>query len=307
MRRRRFLELLAGSAAAGALGPVLPSAVAGDGHASRAPRRPWTGRTRRRGRRSPNGCRAACSASTRRWRRPLRSWSSRCRTRTSSATRSGEPRARDGRARGPRARAPTPSPRRAPRTSSAAVDFARAHRLRLVVKGGGHSYHGTSNAPDSLLVWTRAMEDVTLHDAFVPRGCEGKRPAGAGGERRGGRALVSRLRRGDHAGWSVRAGRRMRHGGRRRARAGRRVRELLQAVRHGCGEPARGRGGDRGRGRPDGERLHPPGPLLGAEGRRRPELRRRHPADAADPRAAGDVRCGAADSRGGLRCDRSSG
>lgn len=57
---------------------------------------------------------------------------------------------------------------------SAAVDFARRHRLRLVVKGGGHSYHGTSNAPDSLLVWTRAMDMATLHDAFVPRGCEGR-------------------------------------------------------------------------------------------------------------------------------------
>src|SRR6185312_2925575 len=37
----------------------------------------------------------------------------------------------------------------------AAVNFARRHHLRLVVKGGGHSYQGTSNAPDSLLVWTR--------------------------------------------------------------------------------------------------------------------------------------------------------
>jgi FAD/FMN-containing dehydrogenase len=52
----------------------------------------------------------------------------------------------------------------------AAVDFARTHKLRLVVKGGGHSYKGASNAPDSLLVWTRAMNAVTLHDAFVPRG-----------------------------------------------------------------------------------------------------------------------------------------
>jgi hypothetical protein len=33
----------------------------------------------------------------------------------------------------------------------AAVNFARAHQLRVVVKGGGHSYQGTSNAPDSLL------------------------------------------------------------------------------------------------------------------------------------------------------------
>jgi FAD/FMN-containing dehydrogenase len=53
----------------------------------------------------------------------------------------------------------------------AAVNFAREHDLRLVVKGGGHSYLGTSNAPDSLLVWTRAMRAITLHDAFVPRGC----------------------------------------------------------------------------------------------------------------------------------------
>ena len=37
------------------------------------------------------------------------------------------------------------------------------HRIRLV-KGGGHSYQGTSDAPDSLLVWTRQMNDVRLHD-----------------------------------------------------------------------------------------------------------------------------------------------
>jgi FAD/FMN-containing dehydrogenase len=57
---------------------------------------------------------------------------------------------------------------------AAAVNFARDHNLRLVVKGAGHSYLGTSNAPDSLLVWTRAMNKVTLHDAFVGSGCEGK-------------------------------------------------------------------------------------------------------------------------------------
>ena len=56
----------------------------------------------------------------------------------------------------------------------AGVNFARDHNLRLVVKGTGHSYQGTSNAADSLLIWTRAMNDVALHDAFVPRGCEGK-------------------------------------------------------------------------------------------------------------------------------------
>ncbi len=53
---------------------------------------------------------------------------------------------------------------------AAAVNFAREHNLRLVVKGGGHSYQGTSNAPDSLLVWTRAMDHIELHDNFVPEG-----------------------------------------------------------------------------------------------------------------------------------------
>jgi FAD/FMN-containing dehydrogenase len=55
----------------------------------------------------------------------------------------------------------------------AAVNFAREHNLRLVVKGGGHSYLGTSNAPDSLLVWTRAMNAIALHEGFVPKGLEG--------------------------------------------------------------------------------------------------------------------------------------
>jgi hypothetical protein len=55
----------------------------------------------------------------------------------------------------------------------AAVNFAREHNLRLVVKGGGHSYQGTSNAADSLLIWTREMNAVTVHDAFVGVGCAG--------------------------------------------------------------------------------------------------------------------------------------
>jgi FAD/FMN-containing dehydrogenase len=55
---------------------------------------------------------------------------------------------------------------------AAAVNFARANNLRLAVKGGGHSYQGTSNAPDSLLIWTRRMHDITMHDAFVPQGCD---------------------------------------------------------------------------------------------------------------------------------------
>lgn len=56
---------------------------------------------------------------------------------------------------------------------AAAVDFARVHRLRLAVRGGGHSYKGTSNAAGSLLVWTRRMSEATLHEAFVPQGSAG--------------------------------------------------------------------------------------------------------------------------------------
>ena len=53
----------------------------------------------------------------------------------------------------------------------AGVNFARVNNLRLVVKGTGHSYLGTSNAADSLLIWTRAMNRVEVHEAFIPMGC----------------------------------------------------------------------------------------------------------------------------------------
>jgi FAD/FMN-containing dehydrogenase len=55
-----------------------------------------------------------------------------------------------------------------------AVNFARQNNVRLVVKGGGHSYLGGSNAPDSLLIWTRAMNRIEPHAAFVAVGCSDK-------------------------------------------------------------------------------------------------------------------------------------
>jgi FAD/FMN-containing dehydrogenase len=55
----------------------------------------------------------------------------------------------------------------------AAVNFARENNLRLVVKGGGHSYQGTSSSADSLLIWTRGMNAIALRDAFVGAGCAG--------------------------------------------------------------------------------------------------------------------------------------
>ena len=48
----------------------------------------------------------------------------------------------------------------------AAVEFANEHGVRLVVKGTGHDYLGRSSAPDSLLVWTHGMREVTVHDSF---------------------------------------------------------------------------------------------------------------------------------------------
>ncbi len=62
---------------------------------------------------------------------------------------------------------------------AAAVNFARENNVRLVVKGGGHSYLGASNAADSLLIWTRRMRRIDLHDAFMPRGCAATAPVPA--------------------------------------------------------------------------------------------------------------------------------
>lgn len=51
---------------------------------------------------------------------------------------------------------------------AAAVSFAGRHGVPLVIKGGGHSYKGGSNAAGSLLIWTRRINDVRLHEEFVP-------------------------------------------------------------------------------------------------------------------------------------------
>jgi hypothetical protein len=75
----------------------------------------------------------------------------------------------------------------------AAVNFARKNNLRPVMKGGGLSYQGTSNAAGSLLIWTRHMIAITLHEAFV--GDRLRRESGATARRvdRGRRLLASGL------------------------------------------------------------------------------------------------------------------
>ena len=59
----------------------------------------------------------------------------------------------------------------------AAVNFARQHHLRLVIKGAGHDYLGRSNAPDSLLIWTHHLRKLKYHPSFTPAGA----PAGTKG------------------------------------------------------------------------------------------------------------------------------
>lgn len=52
-----------------------------------------------------------------------------------------------------------------------AVNFARDHNLRLVVKGAGHDYLGRSSGSDALLIWTHNMRDITFHEQFHPQNC----------------------------------------------------------------------------------------------------------------------------------------
>lgn len=53
---------------------------------------------------------------------------------------------------------------------AAAIRFAARYCVPLVVKGGGHSYFGNSNRAGSLLVWTRRLRKIEVHDRFQPLG-----------------------------------------------------------------------------------------------------------------------------------------
>ena len=158
---------------------------------------------------------------------------------------------------------------------AAAVRFARAHNLRLVVKGGGHSYLGGSNAPDSLLIWTRRW---TPSPSTTPSRRRAPAPRRSRRSRCGAGCMWLHAYQAVTGG----AGRYVQGGGCTTVGvagpgAGRRLRQLLQGLRHGRRQPAGGR--DRHRRRP-GPRRQPRArtrPLLGAEGRRRRHVRRRHP------------------------------
>ena len=117
----------------------------------------------------------------------------------------------------------------------AAVNFARANNLRLVVKGGGHSYQGTSNAADSLLIWTRRMNTITLHDAFVGSGCGKQQPPQEAVTVEAGCHLGTGLP-GYDQGQTLRPGWWMPYRWRSRLDPERRFPDLLESLWDGCSE-----------------------------------------------------------------------
>lgn len=53
----------------------------------------------------------------------------------------------------------------------AAVNFAKSHNLKIVIKNTGHDYKGRSSAKDSFVIWTHNMLGNEIYDSFVPQGC----------------------------------------------------------------------------------------------------------------------------------------
>jgi FAD/FMN-containing dehydrogenase len=100
----------------------------------------------------------------------------------------------------------TPSVYAVPRTRA---DVARrsasraTHRLRLAVKGGGHSYQGTSNAPTRCWSGRARWIASSCMTPSWPQGCDG---AAAGGVARRRRGLGACLRAGQQGGGYVQGG-----------------------------------------------------------------------------------------------------
>lgn len=53
-----------------------------------------------------------------------------------------------------------------PSDVAAALRFAAARNMRVVVKTTGHDYHGRSTAPGALLIWLARYKGVTIQDQF---------------------------------------------------------------------------------------------------------------------------------------------
>ncbi|KAF9524365.1 FAD binding domain-containing protein [Crepidotus variabilis] len=59
---------------------------------------------------------------------------------------------------------------RSPADIQAAIRFAKANNLKLVVKNTGHDYQARSAGRGAFMVWTHHMKNLTYHEAFVPSG-----------------------------------------------------------------------------------------------------------------------------------------
>lgn len=55
---------------------------------------------------------------------------------------------------------------------AAVVRFCAERDLAIVAKGTGHDYLGRSSGPHALMMWTHAMREITVHDAFLPIGAD---------------------------------------------------------------------------------------------------------------------------------------
>ena len=163
----------------------------------------------------------------------------------------------------------------------AAVRFARAHSLRLVIKGRGHSFFGASNAQDSPVALDaadgRRHGPRRLHARWLEGG------AGNGRLLRRRRDVAARLSSGERWRWALRPGRRVHYGGRGWSGAGWRIWQFLEGLWERGRKPVGG--GARHR-RREGTRRQPCAgtrPVLGAEGRRGRHLRRRHASNVGHP------------------------
>ena len=52
----------------------------------------------------------------------------------------------------------------------AAVNFAKQHNLKVVIKNMGHDYLGRSTARGGFLIWTHFMKEILYHPTFSPDG-----------------------------------------------------------------------------------------------------------------------------------------
>ncbi|KID83959.1 isoamyl alcohol oxidase [Metarhizium guizhouense ARSEF 977] len=54
---------------------------------------------------------------------------------------------------------------------SAALQFAKAHDIRISIKNTGHDFYGRSSVPNSLAIWTHNLNTIKFHSNFTAHNC----------------------------------------------------------------------------------------------------------------------------------------